>query len=91
MPCWRTVPGATNIVIFEPPLAWGIEEFVAAAAAEGVLLTPFGGRRIRVMTHLDVDLEQSRQAVPVLPRLARDRSPVPDNGKYEATAAIQRI
>jgi threonine aldolase len=66
----------TNIVIFEPPPVWGIEEFVAAAAGDGVLLTPFGGRRIRAMTHLDVSMDQCSQAVAVLSRLARDRSPV---------------
>lgn len=66
----------TNIVVFEPPLASDMNTFVAAAAAGGVLLTPFGGRRVRAMTHFDVNLDQCRHAAAVLSRLARAGSGV---------------
>jgi threonine aldolase len=42
----------TNIVIFEVPDA---AAFCGALAAEGVAMSQFGARRVRAVTHLDVD------------------------------------
>jgi threonine aldolase len=42
----------TNIVIFAVPDAVG---FCAALAAQDVLMSQFGARRVRAVTHLDVD------------------------------------
>jgi threonine aldolase len=52
----------TNIVLFEPPVAWEPDAFVEAARAAGVWLVPFGGRRIRAMTHADVTGEECVEA-----------------------------
>jgi threonine aldolase len=56
----------TNIVIFEPPDAWTQEAFIEAARSRGVLLTPFGGRRIRAMTHADVTTDDCRRSIQFL-------------------------
>jgi threonine aldolase len=60
----------TNIVIFETQAPWSPEVFLAAARDAGVLLVPFGGRRIRAMTHADVGrrdcLEAARRIARVL-------------------------
>ena len=61
----------TNIVVFEPPPGWSTDGFLAAAAQAGVLLTPFGGRRVRAMTHLDVGASECEQAAHVISGLAR--------------------
>ena len=60
----------TNIVIFEPPAAWDPAAFIHAAEQQGVLLTPFGGRRIRAMTHADVSRQECQRAAEVLASLA---------------------
>ena len=54
----------TNIVLFdlEPPLPEA-EVVVAALQAQGVLCGAFGPRRIRLVTHLDVDRAACSQAV----------------------------
>ncbi|HRI52369.1 MAG TPA: threonine aldolase family protein [Pseudomonadota bacterium] len=54
----------TNIVLFDlhPPLPEA-EVVVAALAAHGVLCGAFGPRRIRLVTHLDVDRAACSQAV----------------------------
>jgi threonine aldolase len=45
----------TNIVIFAVPEGKTGDQLVQFAAAEGVLLTSFGIRKLRAVTHLDVD------------------------------------
>jgi threonine aldolase len=60
----------TNIVIFEPPARWEPAAFVRAVEERGVLLTPFGGRRIRAMTHADVSTEECERAAQVLGEIA---------------------
>jgi threonine aldolase len=63
-------PVETNIVIadlLEPrPTA---AELVTRGRAEGVLLNSVGPRRIRLVTHLDVSLEQCERAAAILSRL----------------------
>jgi threonine aldolase len=50
----------TNIVIFEVPDA---HAFGAALADEGVAMSVFGARRVRAVTHLDVDDEGIERAL----------------------------
>jgi threonine aldolase len=61
----------TNIIVFD--LADGApdaQSFVASAKQAGVLLFPFGARRIRVVTHCDVSREQCDTAAALLVRVA---------------------
>jgi threonine aldolase len=44
---------------------------VARAQAEGVLLAAIGARRVRAVTHLDVDRAGCERAAEVLERIAR--------------------
>jgi threonine aldolase len=64
----------TNIVVFEPPERWDPLAFVTAAGSRGVLLTPFGGRRIRAMTHADVTREDCERAAELIATVARTAS-----------------
>jgi threonine aldolase len=52
----------TNIVVFEPPASWAPADFLAAAREAGVWLVPFGGRRVRAMTHADISREACVEA-----------------------------
>jgi threonine aldolase len=52
----------TNIVIFEAQEPWSPDTFLAATREAGVWLVPFGGRRIRAMTHVDVSTEDCLDA-----------------------------
>jgi threonine aldolase len=61
----------TNIVVFEPPAEWEPAAFVRAAEDRGVLLTPFGGRRVRAMTHADVSREECERAADVVRGVVR--------------------
>jgi threonine aldolase len=63
----------TNIVIFEPPPGWDPAAFIRAAEQRGVLLTPFGGRRIRAMTHADVSREDCERSATVIASIASGR------------------
>jgi threonine aldolase len=55
----------TNIVIFAVPDA---QAFCAALAAEGVAMSHFGPRRVRAVTHLDVDDDGIDHALAVASR-----------------------
>jgi threonine aldolase len=57
----------TNIVMIdvEPP-ARSVPEVFARLYAEGVLLTPVGKRRLRAVTHLDVDRAACERAAEIL-------------------------
>lgn len=62
----------TNIVLIDVPDAPGV---VAAAAADGVVISAVGPQRIRAVTHLDVPPEAASRAASVLARhVARARS-----------------
>jgi len=61
----------TNIVVFEPPPAWTQEAFLAAVKEAGVLLVPFGGRRVRAVTHRDVSREDCERAAEIIAQLVR--------------------
>lgn len=57
----------TNIVIFEVPDPAG---FIAAAESGGVLVGPAGPRRVRAVTHLDVDDAAMEHAIEALVAVA---------------------
>ena len=61
----------TNLVIFEPPSTWEPQAFIRAVEEKGVLLTPFGGRRIRAMTHADVSSADCERAVEIIAEVVR--------------------
>ena len=61
----------TNIVVFEPPAVWTQDGFLAALKGAGVLLVPFGGRRVRAVTHRDVSREGCQEAVAIIARAIR--------------------
>jgi threonine aldolase len=61
----------TNIVIFEVDPALGTEaDLVERLEAEGVLAIDIGPRAVRFVTHLDVTLDDAKQAADVLRRVA---------------------
>ncbi|MCC6749720.1 MAG: low-specificity L-threonine aldolase [Deltaproteobacteria bacterium] len=74
LPGLRLDPTAveTNIVIFdlEPP-APDAETLVARARAAGVLVAAVGPRRVRAVTHLDVNRAQCEHAISVLDHALR--------------------
>ena len=53
----RVVAPDTNIVMVDLPDGVTSSAVVAAAAEEGVRVTPWSATRIRAVTHLDVDAE----------------------------------
>ena len=53
----RVVAPDTNIVMVDLPAGVTSSTVVAAAAGEGVRITPWSATRIRAVTHLDVDAE----------------------------------
>jgi threonine aldolase len=64
----------TNIIVFD--LAEGApdaDQLVAGAKQAGVVLFPFGPRRMRVVTHLNVTAEQADTAAEILVALAERR------------------
>jgi threonine aldolase len=60
-------PLPTNMVVFDAPLAAG--DVVDAAAQQGVLVGAVGERRIRCVTHRDVDTAAVRRAATALSAL----------------------
>lgn len=65
-------PPQTNIVMIHVAEELGeASDFAATLARRGVLLAPFGGRRIRAVTHLDVDDHGIAHAIEVLGSEAR--------------------
>jgi threonine aldolase len=63
------VPPDTNIVMLDLPDGVAAPAIAAAAAAEGVLVTPWSATRIRAVTHLDVGDGEVRRAAEVVARL----------------------
>ena len=62
----------TNIVVFEVdhPVN-SIAEVVRELALHGVLVVPFGGKRLRAVTHADVSFEQIDQATEIFRKMLR--------------------
>lgn len=69
----------TNMVYFAPPDGWSQTAFLAAIAAEGVRMGPVG-RRVRAVTHLDVDAAGIETAIDVVARLVVEGPPGGDPG-----------
>ena len=59
----------TNIVVFRMPGAAEAEAFAAALDAEGVLVSDFGGGRLRVVTHDGITEADCHAAVAVMRRV----------------------
>jgi threonine aldolase len=74
----------TNIVVFEPSAEWTVDAFLKAARDRGLLLTPFGGRRIRAMTHADVSRDDCETAAAILRELLSGARVTPDSGTRRA-------
>jgi threonine aldolase len=69
----------TNIVIFETQPPWSPDAFLAAARDAGVWLVPFGGRRIRAITHADVSREDCLEAARRIAAVLAEHAPVGDS------------
>ena len=59
----------TNIVVFRMPGVTEAEAFAAALEQEGVLVSDFGGGRLRVVTHDGITEADCRAAVDVMRRV----------------------
>jgi threonine aldolase len=62
----RVVPPDTNIVMIDLPTGRRSASVVAAAKAEGVLVSEWSETRIRMVTHLDVSADDARRAAEVV-------------------------
>lgn len=85
-------PGAeTNIVVFRVASPEVAEAFSAALASEGVLISDFGGGRLRIVTHYGITEEDCRRAVGVMKRIwkaeSRDGTRDPGTGIREKASA----
>lgn len=69
----------TNMVYFAPPDGWSPAAFLAAIEAEGVRMGPVG-RRVRAVTHLDVDAAGIETAIEVVAGMVGDGGPGGDPG-----------
>ena len=68
----RVVPPDTNIVMLDLPDGVDAGDIVSAAAAEGVLLSPWSRRRVRAVMHLDVDAQAVRSAAHTVVRVIEE-------------------
>ena len=59
----------TNIVVFRLPSAPRAEAFATALARQGVLVSDFGGGRLRVVTHYGISEADCRTAIGVMQKL----------------------
>lgn len=60
----------TNIVVFSLPTVEAAAGYSAALEREGVLVSDFGGGRLRVVTHYGIDEAACRRAVEIFRRLS---------------------
>jgi threonine aldolase len=75
IPGIEVVVPETNIVMLDfPDQTVSLDGILAALAAEGVLMVRFGPRRLRAVTHLDVDDAGIARALGVLAQAMKDRS-----------------
>jgi threonine aldolase len=72
-----TLPGVTidpsrvhtNIVVFKMPGAAAAEALASALGPEGVLVSDFGGGRLRMVTHYGITADDCRAAVEAIRRV----------------------
>jgi threonine aldolase len=71
LPAVRIDPSSvqTNIVVFHVDGPAEADRFVAAARAQGVLLSPFGPARLRAVTHYGITADDCRTALEVLGKI----------------------
>ncbi len=74
IPGFSVVTPETNIVMLDltDPL-WSVDDVLSTLAAEGVLMVKFGPRRLRAVTHLDVDdggIERALEALLLAARVS---------------------
>ena len=75
IPGIAVVAPETNIVMLDfPDPEVSVDDVLAILAAEGVLLVRFGPRRLRAVTHLDIDDDGLDKALEVLARAVREAS-----------------
>jgi threonine aldolase len=72
----RVIPPDTNIVMLDLPEGRTARALARAAAEHDVLVAVWAERRIRMVTHLDVDRARVRHAMEVLRRILDAPSPV---------------
>lgn len=75
IPDVRVDPPETNIVMVDLPARHSADAVVRDAAAAGVLLSAFGPRRLRAVTHLDVSRDEVLRAAEALTRVLVARPP----------------
>jgi threonine aldolase len=63
------MPVSTNIIIFHLTNQISSAELAARFAEHKVLISPFGGATIRMVTHLDIDAQQIDQLVEIIRKL----------------------
>ena len=63
----------TNIVVFRMPGVAVAEAYAAALEREGLLISDFGGGRLRLVTHDGISEADCRQAVNVMQRVWKER------------------
>jgi len=68
------LPVYTNIVVFDLKAGIEPEQFLEKAAAAGLLAVPFGGRSIRLVTHLDLHETDIEEAIRILRNLKLEAS-----------------
>ncbi|HSK08842.1 MAG TPA: GntG family PLP-dependent aldolase [Vicinamibacterales bacterium] len=61
----------TNIVVFRLPGVAAAEAYAEALALEGLLVSDFGGGRLRVVTHYGITEDDCRRAVDTFARVAQ--------------------
>jgi threonine aldolase len=67
------VPPDTNIVMIDLPAGKKIERVVEIARKNGVAMSEWSATRIRLVTHLDVSLDDCRKAAEVIARALEQR------------------
>ena len=65
----EVVPAETNILIFKPAASKQVAEVVQALGDKGVRCLPFGPDGIRMVFHLGVTAEQTRQLISIIDTL----------------------
>ena len=61
----------TNIVVINLPDSINPPDFIRMLAEKGVLVVPFGAKRIRAVAHLNIDDEEIRHAAEVISNTAK--------------------
>ena len=63
------LPVYTNILVFDLKEGIKVKDFLREAEKEGLLAVPFGGRSIRLVTHLNLTDRDIEEAIRILKKL----------------------